>query len=288
MKLNLSELIHLVARNQARNILILAKFILVLITMVTIYSILFHFLMLHEGRSFSWITGFYWTLTVMSTLGFGDITFATDLGRLFSIIVLLSGIVFLMTMLPFTFIQFFYLPWLEAQAKARAPRQVDENTRGHVILTDDDPVTISLAQKLRQYRHDYVIVVEDVQRALDLKDADFNAVVGELTDSRTYGRLNVTRAALVFANVDDMINTDIAFTVREITADVPIAVNADSDDSVDILHLAGGTHVFQFKTMLGQALARRVLGSTTITNVIGRIESLRQIPLRRKALSRDS
>jgi transaldolase / glucose-6-phosphate isomerase len=36
-----------------------------------------------EGREHSWITGVYWTLTVMSTLGFGDITFETDLGRLF-------------------------------------------------------------------------------------------------------------------------------------------------------------------------------------------------------------
>jgi hypothetical protein len=46
-----------------------------------------------EGRYHSWITGLYWTLPVMTTLGFGDITFASDIGRLFSIIVLLSGIV---------------------------------------------------------------------------------------------------------------------------------------------------------------------------------------------------
>ena len=58
--------------------------------MVCVYSILFHFLMIIENREFSWITGFYWTLTVMSTLGFGDITFATDIGKVFSIIVLMS------------------------------------------------------------------------------------------------------------------------------------------------------------------------------------------------------
>jgi hypothetical protein len=37
--------------------------------------------------------------------------------------VLMSGIVFLLVMLPFTFIQFFYAPWLEAQSRARTPRQ---------------------------------------------------------------------------------------------------------------------------------------------------------------------
>ena len=42
-----------------------------------------------EGQAHSWLTGLYWTLTVMSTLGFGDITFHSDLGRAFSIVVLM-------------------------------------------------------------------------------------------------------------------------------------------------------------------------------------------------------
>jgi Trk K+ transport system NAD-binding subunit len=71
-----------------------------------------------------------------------------------------------------------------------------------------------------------------------------------------------------------MMNTNIAFTIREISQKVPIVVNADLDDSVDILELAGSTYVFQFTKMLGQSLARRVLGPSTRANVIGKIESL--------------
>ena len=97
--------------------------------------------MLREGQEHTWITGFYWTLTVMSTLGFGDITFQTDLGRLFSIVVLVSGMIFLFILLPFTFIEFFYEPWMKAQTDARAPRQLPAETRGHVLLTNHDPVT---------------------------------------------------------------------------------------------------------------------------------------------------
>jgi Trk K+ transport system NAD-binding subunit len=274
MKLIFSELIHLITKKQERNIWILIKFFIALIAIVTVYSILFHFLMIFENREFSWITGFYWTLTVMSTLGFGDITFATDLGKLFSIIVLMSGIVFLLTMLPFTFIQFFYLPWLEAQARARAPRELPVDTRRHVILTSYDSVTINLAEKFQQYQHEYVILVEDVQQALELQDLNFRVAVGELGDPQTYRRMKVEDAALVVATVDDMMNTNIAFTVREISQTVPIVANADLDDSVDILQLAGSTHVFQFTKMLGQSLARRVLGTTTKANVIGKIESL--------------
>ncbi|MCF8068314.1 MAG: NAD-binding protein [Desulfobacterales bacterium] len=274
MKLIFSELINLITKKQERNIWLLIKFFFSLIILVTVYSILFHFLMVFENREFSWITGFYWTLTVMSTLGFGDITFSTDLGRIFSIVVLMSGIVFLLTMLPFTFIQFFYLPWVETQAKARAPRRLPEGTKNHVILTNYDSIAINLAEQFRKYNNEYVVVVEDVNKALDLQDLDIKVAVGDLGNPKTYQQLQVEAAALVVANVDDMMNTNIAFTVREISQKVPIVANADINDSVDILELSGCTYVFQFTKMLGQSLARRVLGTTTKANVIGKIESL--------------
>ena len=86
--------------------------------------------------------------------------------------------------------------------------------------------------------------------------------------------LRVHKAALVVANIDDMMNTNIAFTVREISEDVPIAANADLDDSVDILQLSGSTYVLQFMKLLGQSLSRRVLRTSTRSNVIGNIDSL--------------
>ena len=95
-------------RRGKRNLRGLAKFFLALAVMITVYTCGFHMLMLREGQEHSWTTGFYWTLTVMSTLGFGDITFETDIGRLFSILVLFSGTIFLLVLLPFTFIEFFY------------------------------------------------------------------------------------------------------------------------------------------------------------------------------------
>jgi voltage-gated potassium channel len=125
-------------RGAKRNIRYLVVFLLVMIAMITVYSVMFHWIMAYEGQDHSWITGFYWVLTVMSTLGFGDITFNTDLGKIFSIIVLLSGVVFLLILLPFTFIQFFYSPWIDAQNKSRALRELEPYISGHVIFTSYD------------------------------------------------------------------------------------------------------------------------------------------------------
>ena len=96
MKFILGQVIHMLTGRKERNVRMLWRFLLILMGMVTLYSILFHFLMLLENQRYSWITGFYWALTVMSTLGFGDITFTSDLGKLFSVVVLLSGVVFLL------------------------------------------------------------------------------------------------------------------------------------------------------------------------------------------------
>src|SRR6056297_3352671 len=90
------------------NIRKLFKFLSIFVIMFIVYGVLFHYIMEYEGRGdeFSWLTGFYWTLVTMTTLGFGDIVFSSDLGRAFSMLVLFSGVIFLLVMLPFTFIEF--------------------------------------------------------------------------------------------------------------------------------------------------------------------------------------
>lgn len=263
-------------RNRAsrRNLRVLSQFVLLLFSMILVYSVIFHYLMAWEGHSYSWITGVYWTLTVMSTLGFGDITFHTDLGRIFSMLVLMSGTVFMLILLPFTFIQFFYAPWLEAQESARAPRELNPNTEGHVILTHYGPVDAALIKKLTQYQYPYVILVPDVTEALHLHDLDLKVVVGELDDPETYRRLRADKAAMVATMGTDVINTNVAFTAREVAEEVPIVATAADVASVDILELAGCTRVLELAEMMGRTLARRVIGRDAKTHVIGQFDEL--------------
>lgn len=253
---------------------LLSKFVAFIFLTIGLYSILFHMLMLYEGREFSWVTGLYWTLTVMSTLGFGDITFHTDLGLLFTIMVLGSGVILLLIMLPFTFIQFFYSPWLEAQSKSRTPRALPEGTSGHIIITHLDPITEKLVAKLNRRAFQYVLVVDELQRASELYEAGYKVVVGEPDDPETFHRLRVKDAALVVATSDDMINTSVAFTVREITRSVPIVTSANHENSLDILQFPGNTHVFQFAKMLGHALGNRTLGLGRPVNIVSSFDKL--------------
>ena len=262
------------SRRGWRNLHVLAKFFLVLAVMITIYSITFHMLMEWEGQQYSWITGFYWTLTVMSTLGFGDITFHTDLGRLFSIIVLLSGMIFLLVLLPFTFIEFFYEPWMKAQAESRAPRQLPAEMHGHVLLTNHDAVTSALINRLDQYGYPYAILVPNVDDALNLHDLGLNVMVGDLDDPDAWKAARVRNAALLASFSSDVTNTNVAFTVRGLAKDLPIITSARDEASVDILTLAGSNYVLRLEEMIGQSFARRMLGGDAKSHVIGKFDQL--------------
>ena len=270
------SIISYFARHQSvkRNFRLLSRFILVLLLLIALYSVLFHSIMAFEGKSYSWITGIYWTLTVMTTLGFGDITFHTYLGRLFSIMVLLTGVIYLLTLLPFTFIKFFYAPWMEEEAKNRAPRELPPETADHVIITAYDQVTSALIEKLKSHGLEYVLIVDDLKRALELYDSGIRVAVGDIDDPETYRKVRIERAALVVATNADEINTNIAFTVRELNERVPIITTADSPHSEDILYMAGSTKVIKLHDMLGRSLAAWTVGGDCRSTVISRFDEL--------------
>ena len=261
-------------RQVHRNVTLLLRFVYVLAGMVLSYSVVFHLIMIYEGQQHSWLTGLYWVMVVMSTLGFGDITFESDLGRAFSVLVIVTGVIFLLVMMPFAFIQFFLSPWLEAQSQARAPRSVPPGTRDHLVITSFDPVTENLMRRLHDLKIPYVLIVPELHRALELFDLGFKVMVGHLDDPETYRLSNARDAALIVATGNEMVNTSITFTVRDVSESVPIIANAEVHEAVEILRLAGATHIFEMKTMLGRFLARWAIGSNSRVNVIGRVDQL--------------
>jgi voltage-gated potassium channel len=265
---------YLATPQARRSVRILGWMLVALALIVTLYSVLFHEIMAYEGQRYSWITAVYWTLVTMSTLGYGDIAFESDLGRLFSLVVLLSGSVFILVLLPFTFIQFVFLPWMETSQRARAPRQVKDDVRDHVILTSNGPIEGALVERLDRAGIRYVTLVGDLDEALRLHDEGWSVMVGEVDDPAAYIAAGVERAAMVATTRADTTNTNVAFTVREISPSITIVGTANNEASVDILELAGCDEVLVLGEMLGSALARRVLAPGGRSQVIGEFDEL--------------
>jgi voltage-gated potassium channel len=252
------------------------RYVILLTAVVLFYGWVFHAIMAWEGQEHTWFTGIYWALTVMSTLGFGDITFHSDLGRAFSTVVLITGVVLLLIILPFLFIRFVYAPWLEQRARARIREltALPEGTKGHVLICAQDPTAMGLLHQLELAGIPAYLLESDPERALQLRDVDVPVITGEIDSVDTYRNARVDRARLVLANASDTVNSNIVLTVRELSETVPIAAVAEVEDSIDVLELSGATHVLPLKQRLGEHLANRASAVSAHANVIGRFHDL--------------
>ncbi|WP_116997049.1 potassium channel family protein [Desertimonas flava] len=265
---------YFAASMQRRNLRFLVGLLAVFAALVAVFTVVFHLIMDYEDQSHSWATGVYWTLVTMTTLGFGDITFQSDLGRLFSVVVLLSGSLFLLVLLPFAFIQFVFTPWMAMREAARAPRQLPEDTSGHVILTMLGAIEETLIRRAVHAGVPYVVIAGALEEALQLHDRGYSVLFGEVDHPDTYASARVNNAALVVATRGDMANTNITFTVRELAPGVPIVATANDVAAIDNLELAGADKVLRLGDMLGESMADRALHPGR-AHVIGRFAGLR-------------
>jgi voltage-gated potassium channel len=189
MKFMPSVLMALVQdRGSMGNLKLLLRFCSLLFAVMLVFTTLFQVIMVyHEGQEHSIVSGFYWVVVTMTTLGFGDITFKTDLGRIFSVIVMLVGVFMLLVMLPFTFIEFLYAPWMKAQSNARAPREFPPQTSGHVIIVNHGPVSETLIEQLTAQQIPYALIIPELSEALRLHDAGIWVLHGMIDDPRRAG-----------------------------------------------------------------------------------------------------
>ncbi len=255
-------------RQRRRNAAALLRFFAFVVGIVALHTALFQFIMRRvEGQSHSWVTGVYWTLSTMTTLGVGDVVFLSDLGRLFTSIVLTSGILLFLVVLPFAFIRYFYAPWLET-------RRVPTRMAGHVVVARFDNIAPPLIEKLELHRIPYYVIEPDPVRASSMHADGISVITGAVDDPATYDRLRVAAAALVLANDADSTNTNVTLTVRDLAAAVPVVALADSNASAEILELAGATHALPLKQQLGERLANRLNAGHAQAHIIGSFRDL--------------
>ncbi len=276
MKFVSSQLVHYIEDKEfKRNMKHLSKYVAFLGLVVLVNCILFLVLMsLLEGREYNWITAVYWTLTVMSSLGFGDITFESDIGRLFTMWVLLSGVILLLVVLPFAFIRFFYAPFLDSRNRNRVARQVPDSTKDHIIFCSLDTIAKDLMWRLKQEKISYCLIESNPEIALQHHDDNIPVILGELDREASFHRANIGKAQMVIVNKSDTENTKIILTIRHIAPHVPIIAIANEEESVNVLELIGANHVLPVKKWLGEQLANRINAQHAKSHPIGRYADL--------------
>jgi Trk K+ transport system NAD-binding subunit len=262
-------------RGKRKNVSSFLRFALVLFLFVGVYMYFYQLLMGSEtGRDISLVESCYWVLTTMSTLGYGDIVFKGDAGRLFSMVVMFTGVFYLFIVLPFVFMEFLYKPFMEYQTGARVARKFEVADGKHVILTHYDSVSHALMDKLTQFGYPFVLVVENLKEALLLHDMDFPVMLGNLGEADTFDHASIENAAMLVATDADIRNVNIAFRARDASPSLSIVSTCSRAISEEILTLAGANHVIRPSQQMGSFLARRICCTDNFTHVIGSFEEV--------------
>ncbi|NLT36351.1 MAG: potassium transporter TrkA [Gaiellales bacterium] len=274
MKTLAAELAYFFRGRARRNLRFLLLYVAFVTGLILGFAFLFRHLMLTlEGRDYSLTSSIYWTITAMSTLGFGDITFHSDGGRLFSMIVTMSGVLFLLILLPFWLISMFFGPYLEERLRYRPPLQIPEDTRGHVVICGWDPVTRTVAANLRAAGHGYVLIESDYNSVVRLEEEGVSVIYGIPTDAEVLVRARVAQASFLIANMSDTDNANLVLTVRSVCPTAIVAVTTEPERT-DLMKVAGADQVVALREILAGYLAVRATTRGAMSHVVDSLGEL--------------
>ncbi|HNX10230.1 MAG TPA: NAD-binding protein [Methanothrix sp.] len=216
-----------------------------------IYSLLFMLLMAREGQleNVDMVKAVYWVVVTMTTLGYGDIVFKSDIGYLFTVIVSLSGIALLWAVV----VPLGITPKLEQMIRA-APTSAPEKMTGHVIICGYNPIVETLVERFSLLNMPFLIIERSEATARRIYKK-YPVLWGDPSSAELLGRAKIKSARLFIANESDELNAEVILTLREIS-DIEIIALVDDLTRSRFLRYAGASRIISPKTLLGTFIAQ--------------------------------
>lgn len=221
---------------------------------VMFYMLLFIRIMIHEGQTehANFYDAFYWVTTTLTTVGYGDITVTSHMGKIFAVFVQLSGIPLVFGIL-FTLV---IIPWMEKMIHAGIPGKAPKNLKEHIILCGYNRLIETLIEELKENDIPYILIEEDPDLVKDLLKRNIHAILGSVYEEESLRNANIKDAHFLIANRSDEMNANIVLTARNIS-DLNIIAIVEDRSNKKYLKYAGATSVVSPKEMFGRFIGRK-------------------------------
>ena len=212
--------------------------------LVVVYSFVFLFLMVSaEGRSYTAVDAVYWVITTMTTQGAGDIVFVSSIGKIFSMVVELTGIVLFFAIL----IPIVVAPVLQS---VRASVPTKSKAQEHVLIVGYSPMVDTIIGELNERDLPYLVIDGDRDVVQALVERKIPCIYGDPSDEVTLKNAQIQRAKKVVLNQSDEKNAIIALVAKKLTRADIIGLVEDMANAVYLLY-AGADKVVSPKQLLG-------------------------------------
>ena len=237
--------------------------------LLIIYILVFEYLMVLEGQpnNANVITAIYWATNTITTIGgYGDVAFTSQVGRLFTIIAQILGVILISSF----FVNYIITPWMDKVVKFRLPRKVSPGMKDHIIICGYNQFVETLIDELAEQNLPFVIVDDEEELIKELSYKDISCIFGVTSDKQTLTNAGIENARILIANKSDETNANIVLTAREFDHITIIAIVEIRSNS-KYLKYAGADTVVSPKSMLGQFIGKKAM-DRLVSRVTGATE----------------
>lgn len=247
-----------ISRRQVRSILVSPYLVYPagILAVILFYSLLF--LLLQDNfnvRDTDFFTALYWVVISMTTTGYGDIYPVTLLGKLFSMLVVVTGLLILFAVVLPLMVTPIMERWIK-NPRTRIPDWINN----HVIICGYSAIVNDLILELTEKDIPFVVIEQSVSEVSELQRHGHYAIQGDPSDEDVLRLARIRSAAALISNEGDERNAAIVLTASQI-ADCKIIALVDSLDMAHYLEFAGADIVVSPKQILGMNIGLMAVSS---------------------------
>lgn len=234
----------------------LAKHLFAALSLIIVHILLFLYFASREGQTeyVNMIDSTYWVISTVTTVGYGDIVLTSKAGKIFTMVVQLSGV----TMVFGILISFVVTPWFEKALHTQLPIKASPNLADHIIICGYNRLVETLIEELAEQNVEFIIVEEDGELVGNLTKRKLPCILGSATNEETLKNANIEKARFLIANKTDEKNANIVLTATNL-AEVYIIAVAEEISNVKYLKYAGAKRVVSPKLVLGRFLGNKAV-----------------------------
>jgi len=214
---------------------------------------------LWRGLGGTWMDALFMTVTTITTIGYGEVKPLDTWGRLFTMVLAVTGIGSLFYTLGVVMEYLVAVRLADTGGRRRMERRI-EALRGHVIVAGLGRVGRQAAGELEQAPTPFLIVDPGQMAARHAEERGYLFLQGDATDDAVLERAGVRHASgLIVTTANDATNMYIILSARVLNPDLYIVSRAVDDASVTKLTRAGANRAISPYAIGGHRLAHLIL-----------------------------
>ena len=214
-----------------------------------------------EGEAWTWMDAAYMAVITMSTVGFEEVRPLSENGRIFSMVIIITGV----GAFAYTFATLgeqLISGQLVSNLRQRGTEAMLRRLKGHHIVVGYGNTGSAVAAQLRTVKGARVVVIEtDASLVRDASEDGCVAIHGDAGQDEVLEQAGIANAAsLVCAASPDSATLMTVLTARVMAPDLNIVARANLPDSASKLLRAGATKVVSVHDIAARRLLDEILG----------------------------